>query len=64
MKYTMLIISFNLVRAEYYIHRARLVVQNKKMRWMLLVMLGDKSHCRTQGTVHVSVCRQERVIST
>lgn len=63
MKCTTLIISFSVLRAEYYIHRAQLIVQNKKMRWMLLVMLGDKSHCGTQDTVHVSVCRQEHVVS-
>lgn len=42
MKCTMLIIFLKVVRAEYYVHRPRLLVQNK-MRWMLLVMLGDRA---------------------
>lgn len=43
MKCAMLIIYRKLVRAAYYIHRAHLLVQNKMMRWMMLVMLGDRA---------------------
>lgn len=43
MKCTMLIIYLKVVRAECYVHRPHLLVQNKKMRWMLLVMLGDRA---------------------
>jgi len=39
----MLIIYLKWVRAGYYVHRAHLIVQNRKMRWMLLVMLGDRA---------------------
>lgn len=38
----MLIIYLRVVRAEYYIHRAHLIAQKMKMRWMFSEMLGDR----------------------